>query len=155
MAVTRSSFVASAIQSVDRGQSRIEADQWACMRMRNTGRTCGSGPEDAVFEKACKNIQKENEARVIQDISRLVVPSAETLAPVVAMAQLDGPDDGALGDEMDSGEYDPQAIIQEDEEEEKIEYDEADKFQHVSPDTREAEAAQPSRHRRGHHQRRE
>ncbi|KUI74573.1 hypothetical protein VM1G_10071 [Cytospora mali] len=40
----------------------------------------GSIFDDAVFEKACKNIQKANEARVIQDISRLVVPSAETLA---------------------------------------------------------------------------
>ncbi|KAL7953662.1 hypothetical protein V8C34DRAFT_296390 [Trichoderma compactum] len=36
--------------------------------------------EDAVFEKACKNLVKANDARVIQDISRLLVPSAETLA---------------------------------------------------------------------------
>ncbi|KAK6843399.1 hypothetical protein PG987_004259 [Apiospora arundinis] len=40
----------------------------------------GSVFDDPVFENACKNIQKANEARVIQDISRLVVPSAETLA---------------------------------------------------------------------------
>ncbi|KUI58955.1 hypothetical protein VP1G_06260 [Cytospora mali] len=40
----------------------------------------GSIFDDAVFEKACKNIQKANKARILQDISRLVVPSAETLA---------------------------------------------------------------------------
>lgn len=42
-------------------------------------------PKDSVFrddliEKTCRKIQDRNEARVIQDISRLVVPSAETLA---------------------------------------------------------------------------
>lgn len=36
--------------------------------------------DDSVFEKACKNLQSKNEARVIQDLSRLIVPSAETLA---------------------------------------------------------------------------
>ncbi|KAI1802651.1 hypothetical protein F4811DRAFT_554617 [Daldinia bambusicola] len=40
----------------------------------------GSVFDDSVFENACKNLQKANEARIIQDISRLVVPSAETLA---------------------------------------------------------------------------
>lgn len=40
----------------------------------------GSIFDDTIFEQACRNIQKANEARVIQDISRLVVPSAETLA---------------------------------------------------------------------------
>lgn len=33
-----------------------------------------------LFEKTCRKIQDRNEARVIQDISRLIVPSAETLA---------------------------------------------------------------------------
>jgi hypothetical protein len=33
--------------------------------------------DDAVFEQACKSIQKANEARVIHVISRLIVPSAE------------------------------------------------------------------------------
>jgi hypothetical protein len=33
-----------------------------------------------VFEKACRKFQDRNEARVIQDIARLIVPSAETLA---------------------------------------------------------------------------
>ena len=35
---------------------------------------------DDIFEKTCRKIQDRNEARVIQDITRLVVPSAETLA---------------------------------------------------------------------------
>ena len=36
--------------------------------------------DDAVFRNACQNLQGKNEARVIQDVSRLIVPSAETLA---------------------------------------------------------------------------
>ncbi|KAK3366657.1 hypothetical protein B0T24DRAFT_658999 [Lasiosphaeria ovina] len=36
--------------------------------------------DDAVFRNACQNLQGKKEARVIQDISRLVVPWAETLA---------------------------------------------------------------------------
>ncbi|OAP58973.1 hypothetical protein AYL99_06270 [Fonsecaea erecta] len=39
---------------------------------------------DDVFEKACIKFQDRNEARVIQDISRLIVPSAETLATLGA-----------------------------------------------------------------------
>ncbi|CZR52123.1 uncharacterized protein PAC_02000 [Phialocephala subalpina] len=35
---------------------------------------------DDVFDKACRKIQDRNEARVVQDITRLIVPSAETLA---------------------------------------------------------------------------
>ena len=35
---------------------------------------------DDLFKKTCRKIQDKNEARVIQDISRLIVPSAETLA---------------------------------------------------------------------------
>ena len=35
---------------------------------------------DNVFDKACRKIQDRNEARVVQDITRLIVPSAETLA---------------------------------------------------------------------------
>lgn len=34
---------------------------------------------DDVFLRACKNVQTANEARIVQDISRLLVPSAETL----------------------------------------------------------------------------
>lgn len=34
---------------------------------------------DDLFEKTCKNIRGRNEARVINDISRLIVPCAETL----------------------------------------------------------------------------
>ena len=35
---------------------------------------------DDLFEKTCRKIEDRNEARVIQDIGRLIVPSAETLA---------------------------------------------------------------------------
>ncbi|KAK5312409.1 hypothetical protein LTR93_011353 [Exophiala xenobiotica] len=35
---------------------------------------------DDVFEKACRKVQDRNEARLIQDIAQLIVPSAETLA---------------------------------------------------------------------------
>ncbi|KAK0655516.1 hypothetical protein B0T16DRAFT_319730 [Cercophora newfieldiana] len=36
--------------------------------------------DDDIFVDACRNLNNENEARVIQDISRLIVPSAESLA---------------------------------------------------------------------------
>jgi len=44
-----------------------------------------SVPQDSlfrkdIFKKTCRKIEDRNEARVIQDISRLIVPSAETLA---------------------------------------------------------------------------
>lgn len=35
---------------------------------------------DKLFESTCRKIRNRNEARVIQDIARLIVPSAETLA---------------------------------------------------------------------------
>ncbi|KAK8232544.1 hypothetical protein HDK90DRAFT_316529 [Phyllosticta capitalensis] len=35
---------------------------------------------DEIFERTCRKIQNRNEAKVVQDISRLIVPSAETLA---------------------------------------------------------------------------
>jgi len=35
---------------------------------------------DDVFETTCQKIHNKNEARIIQDISRLIVPSAESLA---------------------------------------------------------------------------
>lgn len=35
---------------------------------------------DDLFEKTCRKIEDRNEAKVIQDIARLIVPSAETLA---------------------------------------------------------------------------
>lgn len=35
---------------------------------------------DKAFEKACRKLRGKNEARIIQDIARLLVPSAETLA---------------------------------------------------------------------------
>ncbi|KAL9101859.1 MAG: hypothetical protein Q9163_002926 [Psora crenata] len=36
--------------------------------------------DDDVFEEACHGLRNRNEARVVQDIARLLVPSAETLA---------------------------------------------------------------------------
>ncbi|KAM3501710.1 hypothetical protein MY11210_009301 [Beauveria gryllotalpidicola] len=36
--------------------------------------------DDITFADACRNLHAKNEARVIQDISRLIVPSAEALA---------------------------------------------------------------------------
>lgn len=36
--------------------------------------------DDPVFVNACQNLQGRNKARVIQDISRLIVPSVETAA---------------------------------------------------------------------------
>jgi hypothetical protein len=36
--------------------------------------------DDDVFKKTCESIQSENEARIVLDIMRLVVPSAENLA---------------------------------------------------------------------------
>ncbi|KAF2453096.1 hypothetical protein BDY21DRAFT_424709 [Lineolata rhizophorae] len=41
---------------------------------------------DDVFDKACRNLKDKNEARVIQDIARLIVPSAETAAVFGAKA---------------------------------------------------------------------
>ena len=35
---------------------------------------------DDLFKKTCRKIEDRNEARIIQDITRLIVPSAETLA---------------------------------------------------------------------------
>lgn len=36
--------------------------------------------DEGIFLDSCRNLRSKNEARVIQDISRLIVPSAETLA---------------------------------------------------------------------------
>ncbi|KAH6982269.1 hypothetical protein BKA56DRAFT_585601 [Ilyonectria sp. MPI-CAGE-AT-0026] len=36
--------------------------------------------DDGIFEEACLNLTDKSETRIIQDISRLLVPSAETLA---------------------------------------------------------------------------
>ncbi|KAK0858002.1 hypothetical protein LTR87_017820 [Friedmanniomyces endolithicus] len=35
---------------------------------------------DDLFDRACQNLQNKNEAKIVQDISRLIVPSAEHLA---------------------------------------------------------------------------
>ncbi|KAK3340983.1 hypothetical protein B0H65DRAFT_474215 [Neurospora tetraspora] len=36
--------------------------------------------DDPIFVNACRNLENKNEARIIQDVSRLIVPSAESLA---------------------------------------------------------------------------
>jgi hypothetical protein len=36
--------------------------------------------QDDLFDKTCEMIQDKNEAKVIQDIARLIVPSAQSLA---------------------------------------------------------------------------
>ncbi|WPH02472.1 Hypothetical protein R9X50_00533600 [Acrodontium crateriforme] len=36
--------------------------------------------QDDLFKRTCRKIQDRNEAKVVQDITRLIVPSAETLA---------------------------------------------------------------------------
>ncbi|KAK4641689.1 hypothetical protein QC761_0076660 [Podospora bellae-mahoneyi] len=36
--------------------------------------------DDDIFVDACRNLHNKNEARIIQDISRLIVPAAESLA---------------------------------------------------------------------------
>jgi len=35
---------------------------------------------DDIFDKTCEKMKGRNKARVVQDIARLIVPSAETLA---------------------------------------------------------------------------
>ena len=44
----------------------------------------GSLFRDDIFQRTCQNLQNRNEARVIQDITRLIVPSAETLTTLGA-----------------------------------------------------------------------
>ena len=36
--------------------------------------------DDDIFVDACRNLENKNEARIVQDISRLIVPSAESLS---------------------------------------------------------------------------
>ena len=53
-----------------------------CMRLIDSEQTV---PEDSlfrhdIFDRACNRLRDRNEARVVQDIARLIVPSAETLA---------------------------------------------------------------------------
>ncbi len=53
-----------------------------------------------IFKKTCRKIEDRNEARVIQDISRLIVPSAETLATYGAIYLdhlIEGVNEGWMG----------------------------------------------------------
>ena len=55
---------------------------------------------DDLFEATCRKIQDRNEARIIQDIARLIVPSAETLATYGATNLnhlTEGVDEGWIG----------------------------------------------------------
>ncbi|KAK8900777.1 hypothetical protein QC760_010541 [Botrytis cinerea] len=59
-----------------------DASKKLCQILLDTKQTT---PEDSlfrdeIFDKACRKIRDRNEARVVQDIARLIVPSAETLA---------------------------------------------------------------------------
>ncbi len=36
--------------------------------------------DDNIFVDACRNLDNKNKARIVQDISRLIVPSAESLS---------------------------------------------------------------------------
>ncbi|KAJ9624521.1 hypothetical protein H2203_005256 [Taxawa tesnikishii (nom. ined.)] len=53
-----------------------------CRRLLDTEQTLPDNSlfRDDLFDKACQNLQNKNEAKIVQDISRLVVPSAEHLA---------------------------------------------------------------------------
>lgn len=53
-----------------------------CRDLLSGAQPCPEGTifDDAVFETACGNLQGRNELRVIQDLTRLIVPPAETLA---------------------------------------------------------------------------
>lgn len=53
-----------------------------CQNLLNTEQTVPRETlfDNDIFEDTCRNLQGKNEARVIQDVSRLIVPSAEALA---------------------------------------------------------------------------
>lgn len=59
-----------------------DASKSLCRRLLKSGQNVlkDSLFRDDLSEKTCQKIQDRNEARIIQDISRLIVPSAETLA---------------------------------------------------------------------------
>ena len=57
-----------------------------CRHLLETRVTTPEGTlfRDDIFDKSCQKLQGKNEARIIQDISHLLVPSAETLAALGA-----------------------------------------------------------------------
>ena len=59
-----------------------DTSRTCCTTLLNSVQTVPeySSFRDDIFEKTCGKIEDRNEARVIQDIGRLIVPSAETLA---------------------------------------------------------------------------
>ncbi|KAL8991758.1 MAG: hypothetical protein Q9169_007678, partial [Polycauliona sp. 2 TL-2023] len=59
-----------------------ESSKILCKKMLNTFQQAPENSlfRDDVFEQTCRDIQNRNEARIIQDIGRLIVPSPETLA---------------------------------------------------------------------------
>jgi hypothetical protein len=60
----------------------IDAGKVLCQKMLNTEQSIPKDSlfEDDLFESTCEDIANRNEARVIQDIGRLIVPSPEELA---------------------------------------------------------------------------
>ena len=67
------------------GKSRLgitDRSKTVCHTLLEKKQTVPQGSlfRNDLFEKTCEKIQNRNEARVVQDITRLIVPSAETLA---------------------------------------------------------------------------
>ncbi|PQK08282.1 hypothetical protein BB8028_0001g03600 [Beauveria bassiana] len=73
---TKGSFLAKSNLDI------ASASKALCKAMLDTkqGAPADSLFRDDIFETTCQKIRSRNEARVIQDISRLIVPSAESLA---------------------------------------------------------------------------
>ncbi|KAK5656226.1 hypothetical protein OQA88_4987 [Cercophora sp. LCS_1] len=59
-----------------------DASKQLCRNLLGCDQEVPSGTlfEDDVFENTCRNLEARNEAKIIQDISRLLVPSAEAFA---------------------------------------------------------------------------
>lgn len=59
-----------------------EDDELLCQRLLNTVQTVPQDTlfRDDLFNVTCRKIQERNEARVVEDVSPLIAPSAETLA---------------------------------------------------------------------------
>jgi hypothetical protein len=73
---TKGSFMVKSSQDI------TDASKTICRTLLEKKQTVPADSlfRDDIFESTCQKIQSKNEARVIQDISRLIVPSAETLA---------------------------------------------------------------------------
>lgn len=63
-----------------------DASESLCQTLLQKGPITPEGTlfRDDIFNKACRNLDGKNEARIIKDISQLLIPSAETLATLGA-----------------------------------------------------------------------